>query len=87
MATKKTKKPKRGSIASGEFNVIKLLLLVSLLGISAFAVVSRVVNRNKALWKPSKRGLCIRPSLNQTDAYGVLSVRQQRHAPSKLFFR
>ncbi len=54
MATKKTKKPKRGSIASGEFNVITLLLLVILLGISAFAVVSRVVNRNKALWKPSK---------------------------------
>ena len=56
MATKKTKKPKRDSIASGEFKVIKLLLLVSLLGISAFAVVSRVVNRNKALWKPSSEG-------------------------------
>jgi hypothetical protein len=24
--------------------------------------------------------------LNQTDAYGVLSVRQQKHVPSKLFF-
>ena len=47
MATKKTKKPKRGSIASGEFDVIKFLLLVSLLGISTFAVVNRVVNCNK----------------------------------------
>jgi hypothetical protein len=47
MATKKTKKPKIGIIASGEFNVIKLLLLVSLIGLSAFAVVNRVVNSNK----------------------------------------
>jgi hypothetical protein len=54
MATKKTKNPKRGSIASEEFNAIKLLLLISPLGISALAVVSLVVNRNEALWKLSK---------------------------------
>jgi hypothetical protein len=54
MANKKIKKHKRGIITLEEFNVIKLLLLDSLLEISAFAVVSRFVNRNNALWKPSK---------------------------------
>ena len=87
MATKKTKKHKRGSIASAEFNVIKPLLLASLMGISAFAGVSLVVNRNKALWKPSKWVLCTRPSLNQIAVLRCVECQAAKACPVKAIFR
>ncbi len=34
-----------------EFTLLKLIMLAALLGISVFALASRIKNRNQALWK------------------------------------